>query len=255
MSLDRYSTQNQGQCRLDGSPISGGYVDAGLRDHLRSVYNTMVGGLLVTAATVAAVGYVPAVAELVFGTPLRYVVAFGPLLFIFFGFTRKNIQTMPLSRLKGMFFLFSGLLGASMSYVFAAYDPVSLVSTFLVCSSMFAGASLYGYVTKRSLDRMGALMVMGLIGLFVTSLVTMVLSWLGAFSEGASPMFFFVISAIGVIVFTGLTAWETQIIKESYDERHGADANARMAYQGAFGLYLNFINLFQYLLYFTGGRR
>jgi FtsH-binding integral membrane protein len=246
MTIDRFSSQT----RVQDSPV----VDAGLQAQMRRVYNTMFMGLMLTAATAWSVANVPFLTDLVFGTPLRYVAIFGPLAFIFFGFSRKNVQTMPVARLRNMFYLFSALLGTSMAGIFLVYTSASIVSTFLASASMFAGASLYGYTTKKDLTGFGGFMIMGLIGLVVSTLITAVLSMTGVIA-GYSPMANFVMSAIGVFIFTGLTAWETQAIKEQYNDGYGRLANERVAYMGALGLYMNFINLFQYMLYFTGQTR
>lgn len=240
MSYDPFQPQ-QMSARADGRVI-----DAGLQAHMRSVYNTMCWGLAITAAVAWSVANVAPLFNLVFGTPLRWVAVLAPLFFIMFGFTPGRIARMPAGSVRTMFFSFSALMGLSMAAIFVVYTGASIASTFFVTAGMFAATSLYGYTTKRDLTAMGSFMTMGLIGLMIAGLV-------GLFFH--SPGLYFVMSVLGVVIFTGLAAWETQAIKERYAESYGAEANAKMATVGALSLYMNFINLFQFMMSFMGQQR
>jgi FtsH-binding integral membrane protein len=220
-------------------------IDAGLQAHMRSVYNTMGLGLAVTALVAMVVANVEPLRALVFG-PMYILFALAPLGFLFFGFTPGKMARWPASKIRTMFFVFAGVMGLSMAAIFAVFPAVSIARVFFVTAATFAAASLYGYTAKKDLTAMGSFLIMGMIGIFVAALVNMFFQ---------SSMMQFIISAIGVVVFTGLTAWETQRLKESYAYgRDIAEANAKMAIMGALSLYLNFINLFQSLMHLMGNR-
>lgn len=164
-----------------------------------------------------------------------------------FGFTPGRMHRLPAGQLQTLFFVYAGLMGLSMASIFLAYTAESIARVFFITAGMFAATSLYGYTTKRDLSRMGSFMIMGVIGLLIASVVNIFLK---------SSMLYFVTSAIGVIVFTGLTAWDTQRLKETY--AYGSSmvgANAKLAVEGALNLYLNFVMLFQYMLSFMGNAR
>jgi uncharacterized protein len=239
MSLDRFEYQATAR-------DSAGALDVGLQRHMRGVYNTMGLGLAMTGLTAFGIAQVPELMRLLFTTPLFFVAAFAPLGFIFFGFTPGRIARWPAAKLRTMFVVFSVVMGVSMATIFTIFSGVSIARVFFITAGTFAAMSLYGYTTKRSLDRMGSFLFMGMIGIFFAALFNMFFH---------SPMVQFLVSAIGVVVFTGLTAWQTQLIKETYHERHGDEANAKMAVMGALNLYLSFVNLFQFLLHFMGGSR
>lgn len=221
-------------------------VDVGLQSFMRSVYNTMSFGLVVTGLMAFGIANVPALAQAIFGTPLFYVAAFAPLAFLWFGFTPARIARMSPEKVKFLFITFSALMGVSMASIFLAYSAESIARVFFITAATFAATSLYGYTTKRDLASMGSFLFMGVIGIFFAMIVNM-------FLHSATVQF--VVSVIGVIVFTGLTAWDTQRLKETYAYGSAmADANAKLATMGALSLYLNFINLFQFLLSFMGNR-
>jgi len=228
-----------------GSRADGVIIDAGLQDHMRSVYNVMMFGLVVTGLSAYAVANIEPLYHAVFETPLRMVALFGPLLFVIFGFTPARISRMTASAVRTTFYVFSAAFGVSMAYIFHYFSGDSIARVFFITSAMFAGISIYGYTTKKDLTRMGSFMMMGLIGLIAASVVNIFLH---------SPALHFAVSFIGVFVFVGLTAFETQRIKESYSIAHAADDNAKMAVMGAFSLYLNFVLLFQHMLHLFGGR-
>lgn len=220
--------------------------DAGLRNHFQSVYNIMAIGLVITGLTAYAVSNIPALMQLIFGTPLKYVAIFAPLLFTIFGFNPNAVMRRTGGQLKGLFYGFSAVFGVCMATIFLAYAGADIARVFFITAAMFAGSSIFGYTTKRDLSSMASLMIMGAIGIFIAMLVNIVLQ---------SEMVYFVVSVVGVIVYTGLTAWDTQNIKETYRASYGTAINDKMAVMGALNLYINFIMLFQFLLQLFGGRR
>jgi FtsH-binding integral membrane protein len=218
-------------------------VDEGLRRHMLRVYNYMGLGLVVTGLVAYAVGTTPALYVPIFSTPLKWVVMLAPLAFVlFFSF---RMQSMSAAGAQGMFWAFCAVMGLSMASIFLVFTGTSIARTFFIASAMFGTTSLYGYTTKRDLSRFGSFLIMGLIGVLIASLVNIFL---------ASSMLQFVVSIVGILVFVGLTAWDTQSIKEQYAENFGAESQQKLAVLGAFSLYLNFINIFQLLLNFTGQR-
>jgi FtsH-binding integral membrane protein len=222
--------------------------DAGLRKHMLSVYNYMMSGVLLTGAValgMAATGAVNALFNPVTGAPsiLGWVVMFAPLGFVFLlGF---RYQKMSEGAVQGLFWAFAAIMGASMSTIFLRYTGTSIATTFFATAASFAGMSLYGYTTKRDLSKLGTFLVMGLIGIIVAMLLNFFLQ---------SGTLALVISILGVLIFAGLTASDTQKIKESYDYVAGTDMAGKAAIMGALTLYLDFINLFQFLLSFLGQR-
>lgn len=219
-------------------------IDVGLRQYMLRVYNYMAGGLALTGLVAFLIASSPAAVQLLFGTPLKWVVMLAPLGLVFFmGF---KIQSMRASTAQTLFWVYAGLMGASLATVFLVFTGASVARTFFVTAAAFAGLSLYGYTTKRDLSAFGSFLVMGLIGLIIASIVNIFL---------ASSMLQFVISAAGVLIFAGLTAWDTQKIKEMYWEADGEEVAAKKAVMGALSLYLDFINLFMFLLQFLGVRR
>jgi len=226
-----------------GRTIDRAEFDEGLRQHMLRVYNYMCVGLIITGLVAFFGSSTPALVNAVYGTPLKWVVMLAPLAFIFIlGF---NFHKMSFATLQTLFFVFCGLMGLSLMYIFLVFTGASIARVFFITAGMFAATSLYGYTTKKDLSNMGSLMFMGLIGIIIAGLVNIFLQ---------SSALQFAISVIGVIVFTGLTAWDTQRIKEQYAEGYGAEANGKLAVMGALGLYLNFINLFQFLLQLLGNR-
>ena len=152
---------------------------------------------------------------------------------------------MSASTAQTLFWVFSGLMGPSLASVFLVFTGASIAQTFFVTAIMFLSMSLYGYTTGRDLSKMGSFLIMGLVGVVLASLANLF------FQSGALQL---VVSIVGVIVFTGLTAWDTQNIKSQYAEHHGHETNSKLAVFGALSLYLNFVNLFQMLLTFIGQR-
>ncbi|KNG92557.1 Bax inhibitor-1/YccA family protein [Pseudaestuariivita atlantica] len=239
-------------------------IDAGLRAHMNKVYGTMSVGMLITALAAWAIAglavtsdpagatvalregqYLTGLGEVLYTTPLRWVVMFAPLAFLFFGWgalmSRGSAAAVQLG-----FFIFAAVMGVSMSSIFLVFTSYSIVQTFLVTAIAFAGLSLYGYTTKRDLSGMGTFLIMGVIGLLVAMIVNIFLQ---------SPAMMFAISAIGVLIFAGLTAFYTQDIKTTYvAHAHHGDQEwlDKAAYDGALSLYISFLNMFQFLLMFMG---
>ncbi len=221
-------------------------IDVGLRAHMNKVYGLMSVGMLLTAAVAWAVGTNEAMLSAIFATPLKWVVMFAPLAMVFaFG---ALINRMSVAAAQLFFYAYAAMMGLSLSFIFAVYTGTSIATTFLVTSIAFAGLSLYGYTTKRDLSGMGTFLMMGLIGLVVASIVNIFL---------ASSALAFAVSVIGVLIFAGLTAYDTQSIKTEYiaHAQHGdADWLGKSAIMGALRLYMDFINMFMFLLQFLGNR-
>jgi FtsH-binding integral membrane protein len=225
-------------------------IDAGLRAHMLRIYNYMGLGVAVTGLVAWMIANTPAFSAVFFdaitGRPsiLGYIAMFAPMVFIMFmGFASQRSSA---STLQGMFWIFCALMGVSMSSIFLYFTGASIANTFFVVAAMFAATSLWGYTTKADLTKMGSFLMMALIGIIIASIVNIFL---------ASSMLHFITSILGVVVFVGLTAWDTQRIKDNYSESYGSEANDKMAIFGALNLYLNFVNLFQYMLQFMGNRR
>ena len=213
---------------------------------MNKVYGLMSVGMLLTGGVAWAVGTNDAMVNAIFGTPLRWVVMFAPLIMVFAFSALINRMSVAAARL--FFYTYAAMMGLSLAFIFAVYTQTSIAQTFLVTSVAFAGLSLYGYTTKRDLSAFGTFLMMGLIGLIVASIVNIFL---------ASSALAFAISAIGVLIFAGLTAWDTQAIKNDYiahAQMGDSDWLGKSAIMGALRLYLDFINMFMFLLQFLGNR-
>jgi FtsH-binding integral membrane protein len=218
-------------------------IDVGLRQYMLRVYNYMTGGLAVTGIIAYVVGTNPTFLRAVYGTPLAWVVMFAPLVLVMvFSF---RLQKMSVGAAQAVFWAFAALMGLSISYIFAVYTGASIARVFFITAGTFAAMSLYGYTTKRDLTAMGSFLFMGLIGILIAMVVNFFL---------ASSALTFAISVIGVLIFTGLTAYDTQKIKSIYSELDGSDIASKKAISGALTLYLDFINLFLMLLRLFGNR-
>jgi FtsH-binding integral membrane protein len=240
MSDDFNRNPNMGDAILAGART----FDEGLRTYMQKVFSYMAAGLGLSGATAYAVANITPLQTAIFGNPvLVFIVMLSPLAFIFFlGF---RARAMTASQILLTFLVFSTVMGLSLSTIFLSYTTASITSTFFICAGMFAATALYGYATKRDLTGVGGFMVMGLLGIIIAGVVNMFIM---------SSALQFAISVIGVIVFTGLTAYDMQRIKESYAAHYGDEANNKMAVMGALSMYLNFINLFQSLLHLLGNR-
>ncbi len=241
-------------------------IDAGLRAHMNKVYGTMSIGMLITALAAWAVAglavtsdpmgatvalregqYLTGFGEAIYMSPLKYAVMFGPLAFLFFGWGTLMNRASAAGVQLG-FFVFASAIGLSLSSIFLVYTGASIVQTFLVTSIAFGSLSIWGYVTKRDLSAMGGFLIMGVVGLLIAMIINMFMQ---------SGIMTLAISAIGVVIFSGLTAYYTQDIKNTYLQ-HAAHGDqewlSKAAIDGAMSLYLAFLNLFQFLLMFLGSR-
>ncbi|MBA4118038.1 MAG: hypothetical protein C0514_03980 [Candidatus Puniceispirillum sp.] len=219
-------------------------VDMGLRAYMLKIFNYMAVGLGLTGVVAFLTASSPTMMGAIFGTPLKWVVMLAPLGFVFaisFGINRMSAATA-----QALFWVYAAVMGLSLASIFIVYTGTSIARVFFITSGTFAAMSLYGYTTKRDLTAMGSFLFMGLIGIVLASIVNLFLQ-----SSGLS----FVVSVLGVLIFTGLTAYDTQAIKSMYYEADDAEVGEKKAVMGALTLYLDFINLFMYLLRFLGDRR
>jgi FtsH-binding integral membrane protein len=220
-------------------------VDVGLRDYMLRIYNYMASGLALTgivALVFAQSGLYASIAR----TPLIWLVMLAPLGLVMW--LSYGIQRMQASTAQALYWLYAALMGVSLASVFLVFTGESIARVFFITAGTFAAMSFYGYTTQRDLSQFGSFLIMGLIGIIIASLVNIFI---------ASSALQFAISVIGVVVFVGLTAWDTQQIKEMYvdDVYAGGEAAAKTAVMGALRLYLDFINLFMMLLQLLGTRR
>ncbi|MHA6642463.1 Bax inhibitor-1/YccA family protein [Mesorhizobium sp. A623] len=238
-------------------------IDQGLRAYMIKVYNLMGLGLLITGlaaiATVmmaittdpsAAVATLPSGQMLtsfgyaIFASPLKWVVILAPLAAVMF--LSFRVQSMSVAAAQTTFWVYAGLVGLSLSSIFLVYTSASITQTFFATAAAFGALSLYGYTTKRDMTAMGSFLIMGVVGLIIAMVINIFLQ---------SSALSFAISAIGVLVFAGLTAYDTQKIKEMYFEGDDTAVAGRKSIMGALRLYLDFINLFMFMLQFMGDRR
>lgn len=218
-------------------------VDEGLRKHMGGVYNRMTAGVLVTALTAMIVASSPALLKFFLGGPQMYVVIFAPLAIVWFGF---NPSRMNSKQLAMSFFALSALYGISFSTLGFIFTKESIAQVFFIATAMFAGLSIFGYTTRKNLDGMGSFLIMGVWGLLIATIVNMFFM-----NPGVSSL----LSYVGVAVFAGLTAWQTQITKEMYNPNVPAEAASRMAWMATLNLYISFIAMFQYLIQIFGQRQ
>src|SRR6516162_2338799 len=213
------STPNAWQ--IASAPSSAEYFDESLRQHMLRVYNYMGVGLMVTGVVAFVVASTPAIYQPIFGTPLKWVVIFAPLAFIFF--LSFRIQTISVATAQTLFWVFCALIGLSLAAVFLVFTGTSIARTFFITAAMFGATSLYGYTTRRDLSSIGSFLIMGLVGVVIASLVNLFV---------VSNALQFVMSVVGIIVFVGLTAWHTQTIKEQYAEKFSAEETQKLAVLG-----------------------
>lgn len=227
-----------------GTRAEAAVFDQGLREYMLRVYNYMASGLALTGIVALLVASSQTAMQLIFGTGLFWLVALSPLAVVMV--MSFGIHRMKASTAQGIFWLFAVLMGLSLSSIFIQFTGVSIARVFFITAGTFAGMSLYGYTTKRDLSAWGSFLFMGLIGIVIAMVVNIFL---------ASQALHFAISVIGVLVFTGLTAYDTQKIKEIYAADDGQETTTKKAVMGALSLYLDFINLFIMLLHLLGERR
>jgi FtsH-binding integral membrane protein len=236
MSNYEQNTAASGAARTDVT------IDAGLRSYMLNIYNHMAAGVGLTAV-VAWLTYQLTGPELL-QSPLMWLFILAPLVLVFF--ISARINTLSPSAARSLFFVYAALVGVSLSILFHIYTNSSITRVFVITAATFGALSLFGYTTRRDLSGFGTFLFMGLIGIIVASVVNLFLR---------STQLDWLISIIGVGVFAGLTAYDTQRIKSMYDRNDDATSAGRKAVIGALSLYLNFINLFMMLLRLAGGRR
>ncbi|MDO6726682.1 MAG: Bax inhibitor-1/YccA family protein [Cognatishimia sp.] len=241
-------------------------IDVGLRAHMNKVYSTMSVGMFITflaawaiaglavttdpANAVAQIGsgkFLTSFGAAIYTSPLKWVIMFAPLAFVFFGFGAA-MNRLSAAGVQLTFYAFAVLMGLSISSIFLVYTGYSVIQVFLITSITFAGLSLWGYTTKKDISGWGSFLIMGVIGLVVASIVNIFM---------ASSAIAFAISIIGVLIFAGLTAYDTQNIKNTYlQHAHSGDSEwmGKAAIMGALSLYLDFINMFMLLLNLLGNR-
>ena len=225
-----------------GQVATGETFDAGLRQHMLSIYNYMTSGVLLTGI-VAALAASSGLAAQMMDSPLMWLVILSPLAIVFamsYGANKFSKTT-----LQAMFWGFAILMGLSLSTIFLVYTGASIAATFFATSAAFAGLSLFGYTTKKDLSGWGSFLIMGVVGLLVAMVINLFLQ---------SPAMMYAISFIGVLIFAGLTAYDTQRLKEQYQYVRGTEFAGKAVVLGALSLYLDFINMFQFLLAFMGNR-
>jgi FtsH-binding integral membrane protein len=244
--------------QYDYEPIRGGTagvrtaeIDAGLRAHMNKVYGLMSVGMLLTAGVAWSVGTTDFLIALL-RTPeggitiLGWIAMFLPLVMVFAFSAMINRLSVAAAQL--CFYSFAAAMGLSLAWIFQVFTGISIAQTFLVTAIAFAGLSLWGYTTKKDLSGWGTFLIMGVIGLIVASIINLFLQ---------SPAIMFAVSILGLLIFAGLTAYDTQSIKNEYIE-HAVQADQawldKSAIMGALRLYLDFINMFVFLLQFMGGR-
>jgi len=226
-----------------GADARAAEYDAGLRAYMLGVYNYMALGVALTGIVAFAVSSSPALLQTIYGTPLKWVVMLAPLGVVFY--LSARLHAMSAGTAQAVFWGFAALMGVSLSYIFIAYTGADITRVFFITSAAFASLSLWGYTTQRDLSGWGSFLFMGLVGIIIAALVNIFLQ---------STAMQFAISAIGVLVFAGLTAYDTQDIKTMYYEGDSSEVAAKKSISGALRLYLDFINLFIMLLNLLGSR-
>lgn len=223
----------------------GASYDAGLRSYMLTVYNYMAGALGLTGLVAFMLSQSPALMNVIFGTPLYFVVLFAPLVMVFL--FARNIMNYSFSTVQIMFWAFAGTMGISLSSLFMQYTGESIARAFFITAGTFGAMSLYGYTTKKDLSGWGSFLIMGLIGIIIASLVNIFLQ------SSAVQM---AVTYLSVFIFIGLTAYDTQNIKRTYFQVAGSsELAARMAIYGALQLYMDFINLLISLIQILGDRK
>ncbi|MFC4294616.1 Bax inhibitor-1/YccA family protein [Novosphingobium tardum] len=229
---------------LSGAMVgSAGAVDQGLRRYMLSIYNYMASGVLLSG--IVALLFRGVAEQLILtGSPLLWVIMLSPLAFVMvMSFGANRLST---GALQATFWGFCAVMGLSLSTIFTVYTGASIAATFFAAAGAFAGLSLVGYTTKKDLTGMGSFLIMGLFGIIIASVINLFLK---------SPGLYWAISFLGVLIFAGLTAYDTQRLKNAYYQLQGSEFMGKAVVLGALTLYLDFINMFQFLLSFMGDRR
>jgi FtsH-binding integral membrane protein len=235
-----YETQERYMPRAG---VDAAVFDQGLRSYMLGIYNYMASAVALSGIVALLVAGSPMLTQAIFGTPLKWVVMLAPIGFVMLMSFRFEKMSKP--ALMACFWVFAVLMGASLASILLVFTGASVARAFFVAAAMFAGISIYGYTTKADLSKMGTFLIMGLIGVVIAGLVNIFLQ---------SSMMQFIISVASVIVFTGLTAWDTQRLKDTYGETYGTEMQDKVAIMGALSLYLNFVNIFQALVSLFGDK-
>ena len=251
---------NRENLRAKSTVTDAHIVDQGLREYMLKVYNYMASGVFLTGVislllfrlsggydiqvTSTGIQNLTPIGQALFASPLMWVVMLAPLgIVIYMSF---GIRKMSAAKAQTTFWIFAALMGASLASIFLVYTGASITRVFFITAGTFGAMSIYGYTTKRDLTKLGSFLFMGLIGIIIASLVNIFLK---------STMMYFVISILGVLIFVGLTAYDTQKIKNMYVASDTSELIGKKAVMGALTLYLDFINLFIMLLRLFGQRR
>ncbi|MCU7611173.1 Bax inhibitor-1/YccA family protein [Anaplasma capra] len=226
--------------------FQGAYYCAGLRSYLVKVYNYMAAALGLTGAVALVASFSHGLMNVLYGTPLHWVVSLAPIVMVFF--LSSRVHSMSMRSVMFAFFGFAAMMGLSLSYVFMVYTAHSIARVFFISSAMFGVMALYGNTTKRDLSKFGAFLIMGVVGLLIASVVNIFV---------ASGPLHFAISLVAVVVFTAMTAFDAQRIRDMYYRlSDGSEVtSSKMAVMGATSLYFNYINIFLSLLHLVGDRR
>ena len=239
MDYTKFNTKNFSDSKAEVS------FDSGLRAYMVAVYKHMSIALIITALISLFTASSPAMMQMIFGTPLSWVVMFAPVgISIYMG---VRFQSLTVSGARSLLYVYAASIGLSLSYIFMLYTGESIARTFFITASTFGGMSIYGYTTKKDLTSIGSFLMMGVLGVVLASLINIFMQ---------SSALSFAISILSVILFTGLTAYDTQRIKDLYFEVSGSgETEDKMAIYGSLALYMDFINLFIALLRLFGDRR
>lgn len=216
--------------------------DAGLRAHMSRIYNRMTLGVLVTAVVSYFVGNSPELLAMITSGPQMWIIAFAPLAILLFGF---NPAKMSAQALGTSFFVISVLYGLSFAVIFQVFTGESIANAFFIATGMFAGLSIVGYTTKKNLDGIGNFAMMGVWGIFFLAIINIFIG---------SSLMSNVISVVSIIAFAGLTAWDTQRMKEMYSPHADSEILNRVSWVGALELYIDFVAMFRSVLYLMGNR-
>lgn len=235
-----FETQNRVLTRTD---IDAAALDQGLRAHMLRVYNYMASAVALSGIVAALVASSPTMTALIFGTPLKWVFMLAPLGFVLL--MSFKFDSLSKTALQGLFWAYAACIGVSFAAMLLVFTGASVARAFFISAAMFAGMSLYGYTTKADLSKFSTFLIMGVFGILIASVVNIFV--------GSSALQF-AISVISVLVFCGLTAWDTQRIKDTYVEYAGTEIEDKLTVMNSLSLYMNFVMIFQALLQLTGQR-
>ena len=218
-------------------------IDSGLRAHMLRIYNYMTSAVLLSGIVAYLIVSSPALTNLLIKSPLRWAFILAPLAFVFIMSWR--FERMSKTALQGLYWAYAACIGVSFATILYVYTGASVARAFFMAAGLFAALSLYGYTTKADLSKFGTLLMVGMVVVFLASIVNIFLG---------STAVQFAVSIVGLLVFLGLTAWDTQRIKDTYLEYRGTEVEGKIAVMDALGLYINFVAIFQFLVSLVGQR-